>query len=537
MRNQCQKNLRFSGKTVYNVETKEIMKKGKEKVNMRGILKKALSLILVGAITASSFCLPTNVQEVEAASSKAWQKSGGKCYNGKGQVISGAKTRGIDVSEWQGNINWNQVADSNVDFAFIRVGGYGSGDYQRLDKTYEANIRGANEAGLPVGVYYYSTATTTEQAKKDAQWVIEQITGHLISYPVVFDMEDATVEYLTPMRKSQIADAFLSEIKRAGYYPMLYMNTNWYKNEYNMSMLAQYDVWIAQYNSSSTPPDKSSVRYTIWQATDGTDVVGLPRTNGLIKGIPSENAVDLNFGYLYYLSKVTPRTQPLSSYSPDGVKDGWVQENGKYYFYDDGELYRSKLFKVDGHIYYVDENGERQYGWHTINGKRYYFYYRTGYAPSGWIPIKQKYYYFSKPEGWLYTDHLFVSSTGKTIYYADSDGVRVKNKLVSATYKGVKRAYYFGSNYNAVSGWFTYKGGKYYALPTTRGVVRNCIRKIDGKYYGFGTYGRMLTGFQRIDGKLYFFHKTTGAQFRNCTRNWSGKTYVFDKNGVCTVRG
>ena len=305
------------------------MKKGKEKVNMRGILKKALSLILVGAITASSFCLPTNVQEVEAASSKAWQKSGGKCYNGKGQVISGAKTRGIDVSEWQGNINWNQVADSNVDFAFIRVGGYGSGDYQRLDKTYEANIRGANEAGLPVGVYYYSTATTTEQAKKDAQWVIEQITGHLISYPVVFDMEDATVEYLTPMRKSQIADAFLSEIKRAGYYPMLYMNTNWYKNEYNMSMLAQYDVWIAQYNSSSTPPDKSSVRYTIWQATDGTDVVGLPRTNGLIKGIPSENAVDLNFGYLYYLSKVTPRTQPLSSYSPDGVKDGWVQENGK----------------------------------------------------------------------------------------------------------------------------------------------------------------------------------------------------------------
>lgn len=501
------------------------------------MMKRLLSFVLAGAVAVSAFSLPWDVQEVQAASSKAWQKIGGKCYNGKGQVISGAMTRGIDVSEWQGNINWYEVADSKVDFAFIRVGGYGNGDYQRLDKTYEANIRGANAAGLPVGVYYYSTAKTTAQARKDAQFVIKQITGHLISYPVVFDMEDATVEYLSPSTKSKIADAFMSEIKRAGYYPMIYMNPNWYNNEYNMSMLAGYDVWIAQYNSSSTPPSKSSYRYTIWQATDGTSVVGLPKTNGLIDGIPEENAVDLNFGYLYYRSKVTPRTQPVSGYNPDGgVKDGWVQENGKYYFYDDGVLYRNKLFKVNGHIYYVDGNGERQYGWQNINGKRYYFYYRTGYAPSGWIPIQQKYYYFSKPEGWLYTSHLFVSSTGKTIYYADSNGVRVKNQLVSATYQGVKRAYYFGSNYNAVSGWFTHKGGKYYALPTTRGVVRDCIKKIGSKYYGFGIYGRMLTGFQRIDGKLYFFHKTSGVQYRSTTQNWGGKKYVFDKNGVCTIK-
>lgn len=504
---------------------------------MKKIAKRILSLILAGVIGVTFAALPQSPESVQAASTKAWKKINGKCYNGKGTVISGAVTRGIDVSEWQGNINWNKVADSDVDYAFIRVGGYGNGSYQRLDKTYEANIKGANAAGVPVGVYYYSTAKTTTQAKKDAQYVIKQITGHKISYPVVMDMEDATLTYLSPTTKSKIVDAFLSEIKRAGYYPMVYTNVNWYNNEYNMSMLAGYDVWIAQYNSSSTPPSKSNYRYSIWQATDGTSVVGLPTTKGLISGIPSENVVDLNFGYVDYTKKITPRTKPLSSYSPDGtVKNGWVKENGKYYYYNKGTLYKNKLFKVNGHIYYVDSSGVRQSGWKTINGKKYYFYYRTGYAPYGWIPINQKYYYFSKVDGHLYMSHLFVSSTGKTIYYADANGVRVKNKLVSATYQGVKRAYYFGSNYNAVSGWFTHKGGKYYALPTTRGVVRNGIRKIGSKYYGFATYGQMLTGFQRINGKLYFFHKTTGVQYRNRTEKWSGKKYVFDKNGVCTVK-
>lgn len=502
---------------------------------MKKFVKRVLSIVLAAAVLATSVTLPQTAQDVQAAFSKAWKKSGGKCYNGKGQVIPGAKTRGIDVSEWQGNIDWDKVAKSGVDYAFIRVGGYGNGSYQREDKTYRANIRGANAAGIPVGVYYYSTAKTTAQAKKDAQYVVKMITGHKISYPVVFDMEDATVEYLSPSTKSKIADAFLSEIKRAGYYPMIYTNLNWYNNEFNMSMLAGYDVWIAQYNSNSTGPSKSDYRYTIWQATDGSSIG--PTTAGMISGIPRENAVDLNFGYVYYLSKITPRTQPVAGYDPDGtVKNGWVEQNGKYYYYDHGTLYKNKLFKVNGKIYYVDGTGARQYGWQTINGKKRYFYYRTGYAATGWIPIQKKYYYFSKVDGMLYTNKLFVSSSGKTIYYSDENGVRVKNQLISATYKGVKRAYYFGSNYKAVTGWFKHKGGKYYALPTTHGVVRNGIRKIGSKYYGFGQYGRMLTGFQRIDGKLYFFHKTSGVQYRNRTEHWSGKNYIFDKNGVCTVR-
>ena len=81
---------------------------------MKKFVKRVLSIVLAAAVLATSVTLPQTAQDVQAASSKAWKKSGGKCYNGKGQVIPGAKTRGIDVSEWQGNIDWDKVANRTV---------------------------------------------------------------------------------------------------------------------------------------------------------------------------------------------------------------------------------------------------------------------------------------------------------------------------------------------------------------------------------------------------------------------------------------
>ena len=457
---------------------------------MKKIAKRILSLILAGVIGATFTALPQSPESVQAASTKAWKKINGKCYNGKGTVISGAVTRGIDVSEWQGNINWNKVADSDVDYAFIRVGGYGNGSYQRLDKTYEANIKGANAAGVPVGVYYYSTAKTTTQAKKDAQYVIKQITGHKISYPVVMDMEDATLTYLSPTTKSKIVDAFLSEIKRAGYYPMVYTNVNWYNNEYNMSMLAGYDVWIAQYNSSSTPPSKSNYRYSIWQATDGTSVVGLPTTKGLISGIPSENVVDLNFGYVDYTKKITPRTKPLSSYSPDGtVKNGWVKENGKYYYYNKGTLYKNKLFKVNGHIYYVDSSGVRQSGWKTINGKKYEFD-ENGAMTAEWSLDVE-----SASKAGARASYSTVTTNSVPAKYAQQwryfqdveNGARVSKgwfKVVAAEYLNYEK------NNDGEDAWYYADGsGNLYAGE---------FKTIKGKKYAFRTDGRMIDGLKFI---------------------------------------
>ena len=118
-------------------------------------------------------------------SSKAWKKINGVCYNGSGQKLEGAITRGIDVSEWQDTINWSKVKNDNVDFAFVRIS-YG---LNHLDKTYDYNMKQTEKVGLPVGTYVYSLATTTQQAMKEAQLAIKKMDGYKVSYPVVFDIE------------------------------------------------------------------------------------------------------------------------------------------------------------------------------------------------------------------------------------------------------------------------------------------------------------------------------------------------------------
>ena len=117
------------------------------------------------------------VPQVGATSSasvdkRAWRRINGVCYNGSGAEIPGVVTRGIDVSEWQGKINWQKVKNSDIDFAFIRI----SSGTDYMDKYYDYNMSSANAADLPVGTYVYSKATTTTAALKEAQ-----LAWHLLS--------------------------------------------------------------------------------------------------------------------------------------------------------------------------------------------------------------------------------------------------------------------------------------------------------------------------------------------------------------------
>ena len=287
---------------------------------------------------------------------KAWQKINGVCYNGSGVAIPGAITRGIDVSEWQGKINWSKVKKSNVDFAMIRIA-YGTG---YMDKTYAYNMREANAVGMPVGTYVYSTATTKEQALKEAQLVIEKMRGYKVSYPVVFDLEYSKMGELTPSKISELALTFCNEVKRAGYYPMIYCNTYWYSSKIDMSRLSGLDVWIASYGDKIQAPSSSLYDYTIWQATDGDGGGVLNPTKGLIDGIPKDCNVDVNFGYVDYTKKIIPRTEPVSSYVPGDSgedsgtgKDGWVEKDGKKYYYKNGEPLKGTR-KISGKYYCFD---------------------------------------------------------------------------------------------------------------------------------------------------------------------------------------
>ncbi|MDF3003839.1 MAG: glycoside hydrolase family 25 [Oscillospiraceae bacterium] len=219
------------------------------------------------------------------------RENGIRTYEPSGEDIS---LLGIDVSSYQGIINWRKVKAAGVDYAIIRLGyrGYGTGDI-RLDDRYEANMTGAISAGIPVGVYFYSQAITVEEAEEEAQFVLNKLAGFNITYPVVFDMEevddeDARTNPLTQDERTDITIAFCEKIKAAGYTPMVYGNIRWMIMHLDLARLEDYDKWFAQYFKQPFFP----YDFSMWQYT----------SRGTIDGIP--HTVDLNLGLVdYTLSK------------------------------------------------------------------------------------------------------------------------------------------------------------------------------------------------------------------------------------------
>lgn len=168
---------------------------------------------------------------------------------------------GIDVSEFNGTIDWKKVKNAGVNFALIRIGfrGYGTGKLVK-DACAERNLREATAAGVQVGAYFYSTAITEDEAREEAQMVIDIVKNYNITYPIVFDNEgmylingDKQRDYdLTSAQRTDMAIAFLDTIKAAGYTPMMYGNTTCYANNddrgFDVSRLEnKYEIWVAQY--------------------------------------------------------------------------------------------------------------------------------------------------------------------------------------------------------------------------------------------------------------------------------------------------
>lgn len=448
-------------------------------------------------------------------SSKAWKKINGVCYNGSGQKLEGAITRGIDVSEWQDTINWSKVKNDNVDFAFVRIS-YG---INHLDKTYDYNMKQTEKVGLPVGTYVYSLATTTQQAMKEAQLAIKKMDGYKVSYPVVFDIEYEKMRSLSASQIASIARAFCNEIKKAGYYPMIYCNTDWYDNKLDWSKMTGYDVWLARYGDKILAPDKKKYKYTIWQSTDGDGGGYLKTTKGLISGIPSYSTVDVDFGYVDYTKKITPRWHAQSSYKastkPDtsSGKTGWYTENGKKFYYLNGVkktgwvtvsektyyinktngMYKSKKITDSKNVVrYVDKYGVMvKSRWITVSGKKYYFD-KTGKALKGMKKVGKNYYYFQTKYGYMMKYVRYMNSNDD-VYYFGGDGIMVKSVFYTWSGNNEKHTYYFMSDGKMCRSWLTLNGKKYYFDPDTGIMYRDCTLKIKGKNYTFNSKGVCTT--------------------------------------------
>lgn len=190
--------------------------------------------------------------------------------------------KGIDVSKWQGEINWEKVKKSGIEFAIIREG-YGKKSPNQIDKKFKENIEGAKKAGINCGVYHYSYADSIADAKLEAEFCLENIRGYKLEYPIVIDIEDKEMLKLTNHQRTDICRTFCEEIEKNGYYAMIYTSYSWLKNYlYTEELLKDFDLWLAQWGSNK------SYSCGIWQYSE----------IGIIDGINGN--VDLNIAYKNY---------------------------------------------------------------------------------------------------------------------------------------------------------------------------------------------------------------------------------------------
>ena len=184
---------------------------------------------------------------------------------------------GVDVSVHQGEIDWTQVADSGVEYAMIRVGrrGYTEGSVVK-DAAFDANIQGALEAGLRVGVYFFSQAVTVEEAREEARQVLEWIHGYEITYPVVFDWEviqesTARTGEVSGEELSALTAAFCQVIAQGGYTPAVYAGSQLVLRGLDLSVIRDYDLWLVEYKAAPT----FYYDFTMWQYTASGQVPGI----------------------------------------------------------------------------------------------------------------------------------------------------------------------------------------------------------------------------------------------------------------------
>lgn len=205
-------------------------------------------------------------------------------YYENGETVS---RKGVDVSKYQGDIDWEKVAADDVEYAFIRLGirGYTEGAIQE-DENFEDNINGALDHDLQVGVYFFTQAVSVEEAEEEAQFVLDAIEPYDVRYPVVLDVEavsnsNARTRDLTKEERTQYCIAFCEMIKNAGYKPMIYGNLKTFMLMLDLEQLEDYDKWFALYDEQVYYP----YAFKVWQYTDSGQVDGI------------EGDVDLNISF------------------------------------------------------------------------------------------------------------------------------------------------------------------------------------------------------------------------------------------------
>lgn len=462
------------------------------------------------------------------ANANAWKKVNGTYQMPDGSAIQNVLHRGIDVSRWQEEINWSQVAKDDISFVMLGTRSKGA-----VDPYFHKNIQNAAANGIKVGVYIYSLATTTDMAVQEADFVLNLINDYPISYPVAFDMEDSTQGNLSKSELAAIANAFCKRISQAGYYPIIYANENWLKNKLDMSQM-NYPVWVARY--SARPTYQNPV---MWQAT----------SSGSVNGIKTRVDIDFQF-------------KDFSSVIP---VDTWRTINGKRYYYANYQKQKNAWAKDGDDWYYMDKDGLASTGWITVAGASYYLDTTTGKMKTGWQAENGKWYYLGSSgavkKGWVndngtwyYTGNdgvmqtgwievsgkrYYLENSGKMLtgwtsqngkwYYLGSSGDMLKGWINdNGTW------YYTGSDGVMQTGWLTEAGSKYYLKGS--GAMATGWRQLDGAWYYFNGDGRMATGMIDAGGIHYYLDPSDGRMVAGRSIEINGTVYQAGADGTLSVQ-
>lgn len=249
-------------------------------------------------------------ENIGLLSGPAWSLTFDGFTDGNGGVVDGVIARGVDVSEWNQDIDWEAVRDDGIKYAIIRVG-YGSDYSSQDDKWWERNVSECERLGIPFGVYLYSYAQDAEMAQSEAEHVLRLIDGHDLTYPVYFDMEDASQLRATGYDRdalAEIARTFCDAIEDAGYDVGIYANKYWFEHYLIDECFDAWPRWVAQYNTVCDYDGD----YSMWQYSSGGRVAGIDHPADDFGG-----RADVN--YLY-----------RAGYSCDVAAGDWFVESGAF---------------------------------------------------------------------------------------------------------------------------------------------------------------------------------------------------------------
>lgn len=413
-------------------------------------------------------------------------------------VYAAPVAHGIDVSKWQGNIDWANVAQNNVSFAFIRVGTLKKG----IDPTFYYNMLAAQMYGIKTGVYIYSYATSVEEAALEAQFVLAAVKDLKVSYPIVWDIEDDVQAGLSKETLSLMANTFCAIIEAEGYYPMVYSNKYWFTSKIGPVF---YDKWVAQWGAKCDIPEAS-----VWQYTD----------SGKINGIAG--SVDLNYA--------------LKDYSTQIVDTGWVARKNFLYFYKDYKMQRGWL-DLGLAKYYLDPYGRMVTGWLPLEDGIYYLK-PDGVMAVGFTPIGTGMYFFDatgkmltglqnlggltflfSEQGAMYTG--FIDFPEGKRYFAPDGHMAVGFEVIQ------NKLYFFNESGYMQTGFIQLNGLSYLFNPDGTMYTGWYTDGINTKY--FETDGHMVTGLAQIGNDLYLFDENGNMQTGFI--DLGGNVFLFGEDG------